>query len=863
MLQSVFIEVFAQQDLNSTNCSGAVPGCVTPDFFISSDNSLDIPDFGTGTVSNPSTNPNNSPGNQGCLLSGETTSTFITISVVSTGVLEWSIQGQNTGCFDWIMWPYNDQTCASLQASTLPPVACNWNGACGGFTGMSSPGNLPNGADQSDFENGINVVAGETYLLCLSNYSSTDQNVNMSFFGSADVSCTPSTPDQTTCLGTPVIVDVTIPGVISPSFNWLVTTGVSDPTSGTGVVVDPPATTEYIVEITENDPGASFGFVTTDTFTIYVEVPPTPNAGLDRAICLGDPIQLNGVQSNSANSIIWYHVASGVIGNPTVSYAPNYLNPTPIVTVDLPGTYDFILRESNAICGNFLDTITVVVSELDVTATSTPPSCGGLLDGTITIDSPDAVSFSFDNGNSWVNTNTQNTFGQGQYTVCGKSVLGCETCIVVDVVEPITITIDVSNDTLICQNGTGHLVSEVVTGSGNAFDFHWSHTNDLSAQQDVNPISDTWYSVYAQNPAGCVSALDSIYVTVREPLTGTISEWDTVCPTYSTNVLATVTGGIGAPYSYDWSTSDAFTGTGMHSIQVTPDVTTIYTVTITDACESTPLVLTTQVRVAPLPVPQYMITNPIQCEPAVFEIINTTDPTMSQYNYWLLDGDYAFVNEDTIYSPALMGGLYDLQMIVTSYEGCVDSMSFADAMEVQFKPVANFNHSPNPVKMFNTDVFFQNNSINGDTYQWFFESGSPSYSSENSPHISFPDGEAGTYDVRLITTSALGCVDTMDYELIVFPEVIIYAPNTFTPDGDEHNQNWRVHMEGVDKADFELLVFNRWGEMVWESHDMTIGWDGTYNGKILPVGTYTWIIRTKDLLNDNIYTYNGSVNILR
>ena len=64
-------------------------------------------------------------------------------------------------------------------------------------------------------------------------------------------------------------------------------------------------------------------------------------------------------------------------------------------------------------------------------------------------------------------------------------------------------------------------------------------------------------------------------------------------------------------------------------------------------------------------------------------------------------------------------------------------------------------------------------------------------------------------------------------------------------------------MEGIDIYDFELLIFDRWGEVIWESHDVEVGWDGTYNGKVVPEGTYTWIIRTKDLLNDDKYILAG------
>ena len=103
----------------------------------------------------------------------------------------------------------------------------------------------------------------------------------------------------------------------------------------------------------------------------------------------------------------------------------------------------------------------------------------------------------------------------------------------------------------------------------------------------------------------------------------------------------------------------------------------------------------------------------------------------------------------------------------------------------------------------------------------------------------------------------------MYHELVVQPEILIYAPNTFTPDGDEFNQNWRVYMEGVDQYDWELTIYNRWGEIIWESLDIDVPWDGIYNGQLLPDGTYTWTIRTRNILNDEKVQFQGHVNIIR
>ncbi len=143
------------------DCIDAVPGCTTPSFAIAPNNpATNIVDFTSGSISNPSTNPNTVPGNLGCLLSGETSSTFITISVVTSGTLAWSIIGPSGGCFDWIMWPYVNPTvtCGGITGNTISPVACNWNGMCNGNTGMAPAGSLPPGGDQSSYETPCRLV---------------------------------------------------------------------------------------------------------------------------------------------------------------------------------------------------------------------------------------------------------------------------------------------------------------------------------------------------------------------------------------------------------------------------------------------------------------------------------------------------------------------------------------------------------------------------------------------------------------------------------------------------------------------------------------------------------------------------------
>ncbi len=505
------------------------------------------------------------------------------------------------------------------------------------------------------------------------------------------------------------------------------------------------------------------------------------------------------------------------------------------------------------------DDIVIGVETPVQTITVVDPTCAGDSDGQILVDNNLALEYSFDGGGLWQVDSFSLNLGAGTYNVCSVTAMGCQLCDAVTIVDPAPVVITVSNDTTICENGTAQLLASASGGTN--FDFHWGHTADLNGSQSVTPAATTTYTVYVENQNGCQSPSESIDVSLLGSLSGTISIFDTICPGFSSDLVATAAGGLGAPYTFTWSTGTTNTAAVSDQIAVSPNSTTDYIITITDGCESTPLVLNTNVNVAPLPVPSLNVLNPNQCEPAVFEIVNATPNTLG--SYWLVDGNQQFVNQNTIVTWDFYAGNYDVQLIITSTNGCIDSTTFTDLLHVDPVPEANFGYSPNPVLMFNTQVNFTNLSSNGSTYQWTFEDGAPSTSIDENPSVMFPDGLEGEYDVTLITTSDLGCSDTITLPLVVLPEVLMYAPNAFTPEGDEHNQNWRIHIVGIDAYDFELQVYNRWGEVVWESRDPEAGWDGTFQGRMCQTGIYTWVVRAQDLLNDGQYTYNGHVNLLK
>jgi gliding motility-associated-like protein len=93
---------------------------------------------------------------------------------------------------------------------------------------------------------------------------------------------------------------------------------------------------------------------------------------------------------------------------------------------------------------------------------------------------------------------------------------------------------------------------------------------------------------------------------------------------------------------------------------------------------------------------------------------------------------------------------------------------------------------------------------------------------------------------------------------------IFYIPNTFTPDGDEHNNLFvPVFTNGFDPANFELEIYDRWGELIFQSFNAEKGWNGHFNGELSQVGTYVWKIMYKNPDLDEYKVITGHVNLIR
>ena len=124
----------------------------------------------------------------------------------------------------------------------------------------------------------------------------------------------------------------------------------------------------------------------------------------------------------------------------------------------------------------------------------------------------------------------------------------------------------------------------------------------------------------------------------------------------------------------------------------------------------------------------------------------------------------------------------------------------------------------------------------------------------------------GFYTIS-VSQTVNGCVSNEEQATIAIqecPQELIYIPNTFTPDGDAFNNIWLpVFTDGFDVYDYNLLVFNRWGETIFESHNHTVGWDGTYGNKMCLDGIYVWRIMYGSEYDDSRKMITGHLTIMR
>jgi gliding motility-associated-like protein len=342
-------------------------------------------------------------------------------------------------------------------------------------------------------------------------------------------------------------------------------------------------------------------------------------------------------------------------------------------------------------------------------------------------------------------------------------------------------------------------------------------------------------------------AYDTILVTVHQLPNVYAGEDQTVCENESITHQA-----IGAQ-TYYWS-NDVANGEAFYQSETYQ----YYVVSGMDAngCVNVDSI---NITVIPSPVPTFDLSLTESCaNPTNVVHLNTTESITSiDYISWHFDAYAPSTNTNQVTVTYAEIGCYDVTLTLTYINGCTNSSTKIDAFCILPGPTAGFQIvTQNPQVGFPMQM--NNLSENASSFEWQF---GEEQSNFMNPDIMF--NQHGSNVITLIAFDDLGCSDTISQVIHVNNVIHLYVPNTFTPNGDKFNNLFTpIIGEGVKPDVFNMSIFSRWGDLVYETKNIEIGWDGTKRNLDCPDGDYLWKIEFKaqDEIN---HVYMGHVTLIR
>lgn len=391
---------------------------------------------------------------------------------------------------------------------------------------------------------------------------------------------------------------------------------------------------------------------------------------------------------------------------------------------------------------------------------------------------------------------------------------------------------DISNDTSIC------LENSVQLNAAGGSSYLWTPATYLDDPFSATPISTpdvtTLYNVEITTGNGCIlneEVLITVYFDLPIP---DLEDSLTMCDGLSINITA---GGT-LIQTYNWYPTTFITPINTATVTVNPPDDIWYYCDFGNACG----IVTDSVFID-VKFPNVTAGNDTIICP------NNTATLWSNgaVEYYWTPNSYSHITNETILVQPTSPTTYIVQGI--DQYGCIDYDSvFVDLFEL---PVVDA--GVNVYAFYGDEVLLNASSAQSGVFSW-----SPIEDITCvvcASTIANPNRET-VYTVTF--TDQNGC-QTTDI-VTIFYDFTIYVPNTFTPDQDEFNQAFYAYGGNIDE--FHMMIFDRWGELVFESYNMKIGWDGTYNGLICQDGTYVWKVQLVDAFGQK-QELVGHVNLIR
>jgi gliding motility-associated-like protein len=800
---------------------------------------------GTTFPATPSGNGSAQAGpNYGCL-SSQPSPAWYFFQVSQNGNIDIGINGTGGGDVDFICWgPFSSPTgnCSNLTAGNT--VDCSFS------------------ARATETCNISGAIAGQYYMLLITNYSGQVQNINFNQIGgtgATNCSLLSGVSSQSICAGQTATLTANS-NLSAPSYAW------NSGGATASILVTPTVTTVYTVSISGNDPaGTATTIVASGTVTVYQ--PPTVSLTSNNKVCPTSPITFTATPGLAGYS--W-------IGPPALSQT------TSIGSLSIPnanaskmGVYTVVARSVQG-CTAAATTTVDLVPTANVVVTPGYTVCQG---GEVNLiaNALGAVSYDWVGPSAYVSALQSPTISNiplnqaGTYTVTASFVSGPTTCITKNT-SAITIIpaapVALNPIPAICNNASINLMAP---NGGNTY--YWNGPNAFVSNTQNPTISNAGtinQGVYTLTIVtnGCINT-GSVNVGVYNALSFVNAPADITLCMGKTAQLST-TGGAGGSgaYNYAWTPVTDLSDPTMAVTTVTGNATTTYTLIVTDAnCAITvPASAVAIVSVNPIPVITFSTSNARGCEPFYTDLVSSSVPASNNCS-WTFSKNLSVAACSTNPFCFPTHGSYDAMLTVTDVNGCVDSLKQSAFVLVDPKPLPDFDWFPeNPTILIN-DVGFTDQSTVGlpmQTWDWNFGDLSVSSASNianvaSTRHIYNTDGN---YLVTLSVKNSFGCVDSVKKIVKVENEFVLYIPNAFTPiKNDGNNDVFNVKGMGLIPETFEMTIYDRWGTPVFKTHDIDKGWDGKINGNMGTQDVYVYKIRVKDY-NSRVKEFVGHVTLL-
>ena len=539
---------------------------------------------------------------------------------------------------------------------------------------------------------------------------------------------------------------------------------------------------------------------------------------------------------------------------------------TPLINNVVAGVYLITVTDENGCVATATSTITDIAAPT-FTYTTVQPLCNGTPTGSATVIPSGGVPlYTYQwSGTGAQTSQTATALSAGTYTVTISDANHCTATGLVVINQPDTLEIAVmlTNDT-ICIGQPTQLFAVGYGGTLPYQSYTWVPSSITgSGPIVVSPAATTSYQAYVTDANGCISLpVPATMLYVNPQITVNATD-ESVCSGDSVLISAVASGGTGGPYVYTWSN-----GINTASQFVTPSAgpTSIdYTVTANDIMCSQPVTDVSTVTVNPLAVGFMSAPVTSGCEDLAVNFSGLSDIGVS-YDWNFGDGTPSDTGTTAthIYET---DGLFDVTMTVTTALGCISTVTNPGYVFVKPAPVAGFTSSPIGATTTSPLVNFTDQSLGADSWHWDFIYTEPvtGFYTDTLQNTSFSYPDSGTYVVQQIVYNSFQCSDTAYNHVEILPEYVIYVPNAFTPNNrDGVNDVFIPKGVGIDPANYEFSIFDRWGNQIFKTTDVNQGWDGKANGgsKIAQTDVYVWKIRTKDVRGED-HSYVGHVTIVK